>query len=207
MTFSQQDHGGSRLLQKRSGHSANGNEVGMRRGSSSLKGFYLGMQEKVASQRNITTSAPLSKEDLVLQSMIKDAEMLNRSTHSFKGFYLGMPEKVVSQRNISTNDATPLSKEESILQSIKEPQTANHLHKRLSDMVQDGSGTIDMEEFIEAYQAAKPGMSREALEDIFREADADDNGAIDYQEFVDVLQMTEVQVIRTLVSGFRFSTR
>jgi Ca2+-binding EF-hand superfamily protein len=82
---------------------------------------------------------------------------------------------------------------------IQERQSLSHLRKRFDGMDDaEGSGTIDLVEFIEAYQSIKARMSLEGITRIFYEADVDGNGELDYQKFVDVLCMHEVDVLRKL---------
>lgn len=46
----------------------------------------------------------------------------------------------------------------------------------------DGNGSLDMEEFAEAYKKINPDVSLIQLEAMFNEADIDGNGTLDLEE-------------------------
>ena len=46
----------------------------------------------------------------------------------------------------------------------------------------DGNGSLDMEEFTEAYKKINPDVSLIQLEAMFNEADIDGNGTLDLEE-------------------------
>lgn len=46
----------------------------------------------------------------------------------------------------------------------------------------DGNGSLDMEEFAEAYKKINPDVSLIQLEAMFNEADIDGNGTLDMEE-------------------------
>jgi hypothetical protein len=127
-----------------------------------------------------------------------DSEAVERSSHSLKGVYLGLQEKSASQKQLpkqlSTKslpctpglprrpgtedtaslrgfeDSPQLSVEEQVLASlIEENQKSQQFREIFDKMDEDGNGTIDLEEFVTAYQSIKVGVSRVEIETIFYE--------------------------------------
>lgn len=74
---------------------------------------------------------------------------------------------------------------------IKELKGANRAIEIFHSTDTDGSGSIDLEEFIEAYKKINPDVDQVQLEAIFEEADIDGNGELDLEE-VRLLLLNEI---------------
>ena len=118
-----------------------------------------------------------------------DSEKLNRSSHSLKGAYLGMKSQsarqsiVNSKRNFEADNLVGTEMKTEEFQIIERESKSNMIledllskSKQSKDVKEifnnidaDGSGTIDLEEFLEAYTQLNANMSREEGEAIFRE--------------------------------------
>jgi hypothetical protein len=118
--------------------------------------------------------------------------ILNRSSHSLKGAYLGMMKK--SSRNIVETEP-PKSDEvedddEGVVQTeishafqqeqnaitqrviedlISENHSENELHSLFMEIDTDGSGELDLEEFVAAYGKLNKNVSRETIVTLFEE--------------------------------------
>ena len=144
---------------------------------------------------------------------------LNRSSHSLKGLYLGLQEQSEKQQQTDASASASKDKdskeavpapalktiEEKVLESmIKEHQDTQQIRQIFDRIDTDGSGNIDLEEFIEAFKELRTGMSREDVVKIFKEADVDESGELDYSEFSKIARLPEVDVLRKVQqSGHR----
>ena len=67
--------------------------------------------------------------------------------------------------------------------------------RRICDEIDvDRSGSLDINEFVEAYQALNPSRTREVLVDFLNEIDDDSSGSIDFDEFVCVVAIPKFEV-------------
>ncbi len=137
-----------RLLGGRRAQKDDDETVRLDRSSHSLKGAYLGLREQ-ASNRMLTDRSG-SKHTLDCNNdLIENPDM-------------------GSQAFVPANEQ--VSKRDSILAAlIAETKQSNEIRSIFSTMDADGSGTIDMAEFVIAYTKAHPGMSKNEAEVIFRE--------------------------------------
>ena len=141
----------------------------------------------------------------------KPDDSLSRSSHSLKGLYLGLQEQsekqeqtaASSSRDKETKEAATTapakSIEEKVLEGmIKEHQDTQQVRQIFNRIDKDGSGLIDLEEFVEAFGELRVGMSREDIVKIFKEADVDESGELDYSEFSTIVGLPEVDVLRKM---------
>jgi Ca2+-binding EF-hand superfamily protein len=121
-----------------------------------------------------------------------DSIILNRSSHSLKGAYLGFRDKSdkdptelcngsnsdsEGKRDQETVDTSAMldmiqqsSKEDRILQAmIAERNKTSELRRIFHKMDSDGNGTIDLDEFIDAYKRVNPDLSVEDITTLFLE--------------------------------------
>jgi hypothetical protein len=121
-----------------------------------------------------------------------DRIMLNRSSHSLKGAYLGFRDKSdkdptelcngsnsdsESKRDQETMGTSAMldviqqsSKEDRILQAmIAERNKTSELRKIFHEMDASRNGTIDLDEFVEAYKRVNADLSVEDITTLFRE--------------------------------------
>lgn len=122
-----------------------------------------------------------------------ESARLDRSSHSLKGAYLGLREQASSRRLLdragskrildSNEDLNgdpdlpthvpaneEMNKKDSILAAlIAESKHTNEIRSIFSAIDVDGSGTIELAEFVLAYTKAHPGMSSDEVEVIFHE--------------------------------------
>ncbi|KAL3915701.1 MAG: hypothetical protein SGILL_005522, partial [Bacillariaceae sp.] len=154
-----------------------------------------------------------------------DQIILNRSSHSLKGAYLGLR---ASERSIKAQASTrtltesgrtnselddlspekataakrsleePSNEDKILAAMIAEKNKASDLRRIFEVMDLDGNGTIDLDEFIDAYTQVKPGLSTAEITKLFREADLDGNGVLDFEEFEASMKLEGADVIRKL---------
>lgn len=155
------------------------------RSSHSLKGAYLGMREQ--SQHHLRPKRTANR----------DAS--GNSANS--GMSTGIPDGINVSKEIDLlqEDFDETSAEEAILAAmLAEKQRASQWHQVFNEIDADGSGTIDLEEFIVVYNRVQEGLSRDYIESIFREADVEGKGELDYKGFERVMSLGGSEVIRRL---------
>ena len=81
---------------------------------------------------------------------------------------------------------------------IKERKGVDKFVEIFNTIDADGNGSLDMEEFTEAYRKIQPDISMVQLQAMFEEADIDGNGTLDLEEFVELCKMPQVDVLGKL---------
>jgi hypothetical protein len=162
----------------------------MDRSSHSLKGAYLGMQQQHNSEKN----------------KAKSSSTRNVSTNDSRDGTgkSGGVEAVLKERADRTSREMELFEEEEaaddavLTEMIAENQKSSQLHHIFKEMDADGSGSIDLEEFVEAYSRIHEGIAKEDIEMIFHEADVDGSGELDFEEFEATMNLHGADIIRRL---------
>jgi hypothetical protein len=72
------------------------------------------------------------------------------------------------------------------------------LRKIFNEIDEDGSGEVDIDEFITGFQKTDPTMSADAARKLFEEADDDGSGFLDFDEFVTVSKMPKAKLASVL---------
>jgi hypothetical protein len=139
----------------------------------------------------------------LVDSTTSSDEVPTRSSNSLKGLFLDLQSKstkAIATANLAEGEE--LSPERKVLASmIKERMRCGKLEKLVKSLDLDGSGSIDLEEFMSAYQTAETGMTRDLLANIFKEADLDGNGVLDIEEIRYLLRMPKTETIRKMYHG------
>jgi hypothetical protein len=144
-----------------------------------------------------------SKRSLVVDSANND-EIPNRSSYSLKGLYLnlqgGASKTAIAADLINAGEVSP---ERKVLESmIHERKRCGKLEMIFRSLDSDGSGSIDLDEFIGAYQTVETSMLTQGmLTGLFKEADVDGDGVLDFAEFMYLLGMPKSEVIRKIYHG------
>lgn len=157
------------------------------RSSHSLKGAYLGMREQSMQQsKRQMASKRASMSDNGSRSGTEDNGRLSE-------------RNVTMELDLFQEDFDETSAEEAILASmIAEKQKSSQVHQIFAEIDKDGSGSIDLEEFVVAYNRVHEGLSRSDIELIFREADVDGSGELDFKEFERIMLLRGSDMIRRL---------
>lgn len=168
------------------------------RSTHSLKGAYLGMQQQSKKQRNST---------------IKGNQGIDDASGGGKGGRDGTGKSATPIGTVrfpreqdsrefeffdENHDETSGEDDGILAQMIMETQRSSKIRQVFNEMDADGSGLIDLEEFILAYNRVHEGLSRDEIELIFREADVDGSGELDYEEFELVMNLRGADVLRRL---------
>lgn len=148
------------------------------RGAHSLKGLYLGMQEKAIK----AVHASMAKKKLEVENPTGLRKSVMRMSIAA---FADVPKDVSIEEQVLFG----------LLQENEREQELKEVFAGLDD---DGNGTIGLEEFVQVYQMVRKGMPRDKVETIFHEADVDDSGALDYEEFREVMAFSEKDVLRSL---------
>lgn len=142
-----------------SDESNNSDNGSIERSSHSLKGLYLGLQEK--STRIVTAEASSRFLNVYDDKSSRNFELSREMSKAFEPMPLD------------------LSMEEEVLYSlIQENQKSTQLRELFNTLDEDGSGSIDLEEFVAAYEIVKSGTPRAQVEAIFHE------GKLEMQELL-----------------------
>ena len=129
------------------------------RSSHSLKGLYLGLQEQ--SNRMIATQGTSTRS--LSSNSPTAAKKETDAPPGVEGSSLLMPDSSATTNEISV--------EEQVLASlVRANQKSNQMRELFDKLDDDGSGTIDLDEFVKAYENLNSGLHREEIETIFREA-------------------------------------
>jgi hypothetical protein len=159
------------------------------RSSHSLKGAYLGMRQHSERLRKKSSKRVLSAKDFSFTGSNSHSDNNEQSSDV----------NVSKEMDLFEEQLDETSAEEAILASmIAEKQKSSQLHQVFSEIDKDGSGTINLEEFMVAYEEVQGGLPREKIEMIFREADLDCSEELDYKEFVKVMTLRGSEMIRHL---------
>ena len=91
-------------------------------------------------------------------------------------------EKEAKQK-AKTHGVRDINGIEAIIQEmIKERKGVDRNVEIFSQIDTDGSGSLDLDEFTEAYKKINPDVSMIQLEAMFQESDIDGNGTLDLEE-------------------------
>ena len=97
------------------------------------------------------------------------------------GAYSNM-EKEAKQKAKKQGDHDKHNLDTVIEDMIKERHGENKAVEIFNSIDVDGNGSLDLEEFTEAYKKINPDVSMVQLEAMFEEADIDGNGTLDLDE-------------------------
>ena len=78
---------------------------------------------------------------------------------------------------------------------IRENRSLDRVREIFDRFDEDGSGKLDLKEFIEAYKQLKPNVVDSQLEAIFNEADLDGGGTIDFDEFSNMANLPYSEIL------------
>jgi Ca2+-binding EF-hand superfamily protein len=135
----------------------------LNRSSHSLKGAYLGLREK-SEKDQLTASTRMITTDI---SEKNDKEITGSNGSS--GHESAKDTPVVDTSEFM-DVFEPRSKEDRILEAlIAENNKTKGLRPLFDRIDTNGDGTLDLEEFIAAYQEVNPGLSATELEILFHE--------------------------------------
>lgn len=156
------------------------------RSSHSLKGAYLGMRE--LSQHHSRRR----------QGSSRDASGNSDASNDVPTFMHDRSKEMDLFQEQEPSSAETSAEEAILASMIAENRRTSQLHQIFNEIDVDCSGSIDLEEFIVAYNRIHGGLSREDIEFIFREANADGSGELNYTKFERVMNLGGSEVIRRL---------
>lgn len=81
---------------------------------------------------------------------------------------------------------------------IRENKSSSRIREAFDRFDTDGSGELDLDEFIQAYKQLKPDITESQLVTMFAEADLDDSGTLDFDEFNQLVSMDQADVLGKL---------
>jgi Ca2+-binding EF-hand superfamily protein len=81
---------------------------------------------------------------------------------------------------------------------IRENKSSCRIREAFDRFDTDGSGELDLDEFIQAYKQLKPDITESQLVTMFAEADLDDSGTLDFDEFNQLVSMDQADVLGKL---------
>ena len=129
----------------------------------------------------------------------RDVSVTGSNSYSDMAENAPQTDDVSQEIDVFEEEFDETSAEEAILASmIAEKQKSSKIHQIFTEIDKDGSGTIDLEEFVLAYNQVHGGLTTEEIELIFREADVDSNGELDYKEFESVMTLRGSEIVRQL---------
>lgn len=118
---------------------------------------------------------PLSK------GIVDESKQSNTSPHFLLGEYSGWEK---ADRGYVDGDDLGTKQQRVVKEMIRESVEDCNLRRIFDDIDVDRSGSLDINEFVQAYQALNPSVTTDVLVDFFHEIDDDSSGCIDFDEFV-----------------------
>lgn len=154
----------------------------LNRSSHSLKGAYLGLREQ--SERETSRRSLLAR-------------------FGSKTSVVGSQAEASEDRDFSPPDLSQMEQKKTIEERILEELIAertqfSELRSIFKAMDTDGNGTIDLNEFINAYSKVNPGLDVADIEALFHEANVDNSSDLSYSEFEASMTLDGASVIRKL---------
>lgn len=81
---------------------------------------------------------------------------------------------------------------------MRESRDVNNIKTTFDQFDADGNGSLDLQEFKDAYRVLKPNVTDAQLEAMFEEADLDGGGTLDFDEFSSIARLPQVEVLGKL---------
>jgi len=157
------------------------------------------------SFRKSSTSDPLNTSNR--KSMLRKSSSgppqddLNVSKHRSSGSLLGAYSNMekAAKAKAGKQGVHDVHRLDGVIEDmIKERKGVDKFVEIFNAIDADGNGSLDMEEFTEAYRKIQPDISMVQLQAMFEEADIDGNGTLDLEEFVELCKMPQVDVLGKL---------
>lgn len=81
---------------------------------------------------------------------------------------------------------------------MRDSRSLDQIRVTFHQFDKDGSGELDLEEFMAAYKLLRPNVTDDQLKAMFEEADLDKGGTLDFEEFRIIASMPEIDVLRKI---------
>ena len=81
---------------------------------------------------------------------------------------------------------------------MRDSRSLDQIRVTFHQFDKDGSGELDLEEFMAAYRLLRPNVTDDQLKAMFEEADLDKGGTLDFEEFRIIASMPEIDVLRKI---------
>ena len=164
-----------------------------------------------AARRSLVPFSPSIRSSITenVSNIFKDKatrdEMMNISSHSFSSHAL-------QKKNEASSDDMGLTRmsgkahtddgshtvQTVLADMMKEKAGVAKVRKLFDEIDTDGSGTIDVDEFIIAMKRSDPSLTEDDCRKIFQEADVDHSGEFSFEEFLALARTPRADLMNTL---------